>query len=246
LLSGGTIECNRDYLNFSGFYTDIASFGRTICALSTGGQVECQGFPGSSIASLPDTANGNTYVSLFSGQGLCAIDTVGEVSCTEAVNTPGSISGPSSNFTPLPTVAPEKPDAIDDLSASVYSDSTIELMWTTFRIGGDGRVVGAEIYRNGELLVRTDQSSSYVDRTLEPGLDYSYDVRIINNRGDVGPSSNIIIVNTINRSTTNDSSYTRPSRMAAISNLSALIYSDAALELVANAWFRLSLRRISR
>lgn len=235
LLSDGSVECNSDRISFPGVYTDIAGLGFGVCALTTAAEVECQSTTTATAFALPELAaseTGAAFVELFDGAGLCAIDANGGISCSDAARTPGQGGQPGSNFIALPNIDPEAPSAVDDLTVSVYSETTIELFWTSIRKGGDGRVVGAEVYRDGALLTQTNQSNSYLDTTLEPGIDYSYEVRIINSRGAVGPSGNLITVNTSGRSTSTDSTYVRPPRTSTPENLNALIYSDTVLELV--------------
>ena len=233
LLSDGSVECDTNAFSFTGAYTDLAAAGQAMCALSVSGEIECQPF--GTVPTLPSLNalnDGSEYVELFSGQGLCAIDVNGDVACADAERAPGSNANPSSNSIPLPSVALNTPSAVDDLTASIYSVSTIELFWTSFQRSGDGQVAGAEIYRDGILLAETTQGRSYIDNTLEPGIEYSYEVRIINTLGDVGPAGNLIMVNTTDRTT--NVNYTRPARTATPDDLRALIYSDTSAELFWN------------
>lgn len=231
LLENGAIECDYVLLEFSGTYTDIAAVGGQICALDVGGGVQCDS--STSIDDLDPTGldNGAGVASLFSGIGMCAIDVVGEISCLDAIRTPGAGFPPASNFISLPNAGIEAPGAVDDLTASIYSDNTVELFWTSSRIGGAGRVVGADIYRDGALLARTNQSSSYIDNTLMPGVEYTYEVRVVNSRDDVGPAGNTISVNTADRNVGAGSNYVRPNRLSDPFNLTVLAYSDTVVEL---------------
>lgn len=54
-----------------------------------------------------------------------------------------------------------------DLRASVYSDTTVALFWQ--RLDRDAwEIAQVEIYRDDELLAKTDHDDSYLDDTCEP------------------------------------------------------------------------------
>lgn len=81
-----------------------------------------------------------------------------------------------------------------DLRASVYSDTTVELFWR--RHDRDAwEIAQVEIYRDDELLAKTDHYDSYLDDTREPGRDYTYRVRYLPVVGAPGEFSRSLVVN---------------------------------------------------
>lgn len=200
----GDIQCNFAF-GFQGNYTDIAGWGSAMCALTSAGKIECQprfssrDITAANLAEVDQFNNEFNFVSLHGGQGLCASTDTGQAVCASAANLPGRINSPLSNLLPLPGVASDLPLAVDDLTAIAYSDSTVELFWSSIGKSGDGRVTGAQIFRDGEFLIEVDQLSSFRDTSLSPDVDYRFQVSIVNSRGDVGPLGNTVTINTSDR-----------------------------------------------
>ncbi len=231
LLDDGTIECNKSFLSFSGIYTDIVGAGRQICALTTDGRIECVSSSNIEFIDPIALADGDTIARLYGNQGLCVLNESNEIACSDADRTPGSGMQPASNFIPLPGTTLSGPQAIDNLRATIYSETTVELFWSPWQKTGDGRFVAAEIYRNGDLLVTTAQSTSYLDTTLQRDTDYVYDVRIVNSRGDVGPESNAVTVNTGTRTVITEYVYEPPTRLANPTVLDAFDNEDNTIDI---------------
>ena len=64
-------------------------------------------------------------------------------------------------------------------SAIAYSDVSLELSWGQVRVPFPINIVGYEVFRNGELLAYTDNGSSYIDSTVQPGIDYRYSISAV-------------------------------------------------------------------
>jgi len=222
LLANGEIECDLGSYQFPGTYTDIGAWGKGICALNTNGDIECQNTSATQRNEIATLNQSSAFTRITSHTGICLVDDAAGIACTSAASTPST--GPAQRFTnelALPGVASAGPLAADDLSSIIYSETTVELFWTAIQKGGDGRVTGAEIYRNGALLVRTGNFNSYVDLTLEPGADYEYEVRIVNSNGEVGPPGNLVVINTGTGLNTGEPTYKRPTRLATPGNFVA-------------------------
>lgn len=245
LNQSGDIECGQ--FDFDGSYTDIAGWGSAMCALTSAGKIECQlrfspeDITEENLTEIDRLNNDFNFVALHGGQGLCATTDTAQTVCASAANLPARIGSPLSDRLPLPGIQPDQPGAVDDLSVNVYSDTTAELLWSYIGKGGDGRVTGVQIYRNGALLIEIDQLSSYLDTSLTPGIDYRYQVSIVNSRGDVGPLGNAITINTSNRNNTGEIPTVPNVARANPTGLQALQYGDTVFELV---WDRSNLNVI--
>lgn len=247
LLESGEIECNDPGLQFEGSYTDVATWSQVMCGLTTSGEVECQLRETSNQSLLnifadiqAEVAQFNQaapFVKLTSHHALCAIDAAAQIHCTDTIS--GGATGPAQralNDVPLPSADSvtdfENPMALNNLSARVYSEKTVELFWDPIGLGGDGRVVGAEIYQNGLLYATTSNYSSYMLTNFVAGIDYTYEVRIVNSRGEVGPMSNVITVNTGSNSVS--TSYVKPDRPASPAYVDAFQNGPNEVELYWN------------
>jgi len=124
--------------------------------------------------------------------------------------------------------------APEDLVAAIYSDTTIELIWSDRNIR-PWEIAFAEIFQNDELLTTTTQLRSYIDNTLEPGCSYTYKVSYVGIGVDNSEFSSTINVDTLSRSDPSQptaSGYTVPSRDFESTDLSASVYSQELLELL--------------
>lgn len=78
----------------------------------------------------------------------------------------------------------------------VRSKNNIDLHWTP--VIDDTKIHHYEIYRNGKLLVQTndDYAVSYRDRNLTPETTYEYTVKAVDQSGNISDSSNISVAKT--------------------------------------------------
>ena len=239
LTADGAIECSRSGYDFEDEYIDVAGTTRDICALSVNGDVEClrgndglvNGVPIGGILPLSireeiNQANNEAdFAAIFGNGGLCALTVGGATRCFSQLGGASSL--------PSPSEGPQLPLAPSDLRVSIYSDSTVEIFWTSAGNLGDGGFASAEIFRDGELLASTQQFSSFIDNSLEPGVTYQYEVRLTNSFGLSGPLSKTVSVDTNSRSAVDvPGGYILPERPANPSSLQALVYSDTLLELI--------------
>ena len=78
------------------------------------------------------------------------------------------------------------------LNASFYSNSAVELFWN--QVPFSIPAVSVEVYRNDELLITTDASYSYFDSDSIASGETRYQVRTVDQAGNVGQFSNIVVV----------------------------------------------------
>jgi hypothetical protein len=250
LLSDGTIDCLANNFTFDGRYTDIAGVGALMCALNLEGDLECQASIGDSRSLYPEVLErindinaGDPLVSINGNVQLCGLTAQGAAVCMSASRGtpyfPFFVPGLDASITAAPA----------DLVAAVYSDSTIELIWSDRDIR-PWEIAYAEIFRDEELLATTTQLRSFIDGTLEPGRSYAYKVRFVAIAGNNGEFSSTINVDTLSRTDPSQPpsfGYTPPIRNLEPTNLSASIYSQDLLELqwsrVPNATVGYEIRR---
>jgi fibronectin type 3 domain-containing protein len=94
------------------------------------------------------------------------------------------------NFIPDTTdpVMPER------LSAQPTSGLEVALGWDA--ASDDTGVTGYEIFRNGSLLATTGAVTSYLDRSVDPGVSYFYEVRARDGAGNLSHFSDLATVAT--------------------------------------------------
>ncbi|MBX2880237.1 MAG: hypothetical protein KTR32_09915 [Granulosicoccus sp.] len=174
--------------------------------------------PFSSIATarLLPGSSGPTNFDVFG----CGVTFDGSVACWE---TPNGVDL---------SVTDDRPDFVPQVTAQIYSDTTIELLWPpvfSFRAGeGEGVY---EIIRNGEVYAMVTSSSSFYDDTLQPDTDYVYQVRAVSASGLAGELSQEILINTSNRGDPVAVGYVQPTRILTPTNLQALVYGATTVEL---------------
>jgi len=155
---------------------------------------------------------------------LCYTDINGDFGCIVRENRTAST---------LPSSDPTMPAAPENLTADVYSDSTVELRWNfntdTTNIFA---IAGADIFRNGELFDTTSNRNSYIDNTLIPGIDYEYSVAIAFTTGVSSAQSVSVVVNTQRGSEGTGFNYTPVARILSPTSLNAFTYSPTEIELV--------------
>jgi len=71
----------------SGRYTDIASGRRTVCAVTTSGNIECWGSSNLNVATK--VPQGNNFASVYATEDqACALTTTGQLACWGKVYIP--------------------------------------------------------------------------------------------------------------------------------------------------------------
>lgn len=247
LLSDGTIDCAIGTYTFSGHYTDLAAHREVMCALDLNGDLECQA-PSQAphhlrpwmVESINQINAGDPLVSISGNGRLCGLTSNAAAVCVIPLNQ----TDPVVPGTESPRLA-----APLDLTASIYSDTTVELMWSEREVA-PWQIAYAEIFRDGELLSTTTQLRSYLDSTLVPGQSYTYAVRFVAVDGDYGDFSSSITVSTLDRNDPTQPQvdrYTPPARVSEPTDLQASVYSQELLELqwsrVPNAALGYEIRR---
>ncbi len=229
LLSSGEFLCleqTRQYL--PGQYSDVLSTGTHFCGLRTDGTLRCDPSPNqnrnveSPVASA--SANDRFIAIDNSSRRICALRTDGEILC---FGTPENFSPPGNTQNPVPQPL--------GLNAIAYSNNELELNWQSVRGPFPVTVVGYDVYRNGELLTFTENGSSYIDSTVEPGVDYQYSILAVDGQDRRSEPSAEVSINTENRNGAASSSYVVPARPGEPSNLTSIAYGDGLVEL---SWAR--------
>lgn len=231
------LRCNFSGFDMLGNMIDVAISNTLWCGLSVSGDITC----GTNLSHTPwkdhlaarITAinNGPNVVALYGDSNtngsrnnrVCYELDTGEFGCIVRE----FFSEPE-----LPGDQAELPDAAQNLSADVYSDSTVELLWVA-----SANIVGADIYRNNELLVTTSNRTSYIDNTLVPGVQYEYSVAIFFSDGTRSALSSSVSVTTGQQSIGMDTGYTPVDRPYEPTGLTAVTYNQNEIELF---WERLT------
>lgn len=113
----------------------------------------------------------------------------------------------------------ERPEAVTNLSALVYSSTAVELFWNA--AGGTVPILGYDISRNGESVVVTE-GRSFFEQELAPNTDYVYTIKTI----DVNSLESVPTSITVR---TNDD--VTGGFVSAVGNLLGQVYSSTALEI---------------
>lgn len=157
---------------------------------------------GSSSATF--TFHGSDPSATFS----CTLDGGTAQSCTSPVTYTGLADG-SHTFTVAATVGGSTdptpasstwvvdttpPTAPTGLTAQA-SAAEVDLSWTGSTDSGSG-IAGYRVYRNGTLLAKPGNTTSYADTQVSPGTTYSYWVTAVDNAGNESPASNTVAVTT--------------------------------------------------
>jgi len=171
------------------------------------------------LQALAAAPSGQDFVSVEDGYfGMfCALDSLGDASCW---NRNGRV-----NYLQLQPLQLTPPT---DFRASIYSSSFLELFWSGKQFSDEM----FEIYRNDELLVTTDNESSYADEDLQTGVEYSYRIRSIRPDGSISEFSSPVIVTLTEFANAGPAEgYNPPSRVNETSGLSADVYWEDTVEL---------------
>jgi len=212
LKDSGSIECfsnvNRDITPpDNGPYTDIATNLDAVCGLQTDGTLDCT-FSNESVMS--EYPLGEQFTSIQSDDSDTGFSIVngpsryrtGTSMCGQRLN--GSIDcwSEGETFPDLDNLEPTTNEIIDavvfDLDAKIYDTNAVEIFWTPLPTIQDGRQVAAqpevEIYRNGELIDTVLARFSYYDQNATN--DATYQIRLVDEFGNVGELSGVLSVNT--------------------------------------------------
>lgn len=213
---------------------DVAMTKNLVCGVQSIGDLVCttnngtRGWPEYLDGQVADINRGPDIVALYGGNGYST------KMCYATIDDGFNCFGREFQGEQLlPDTGSQQLDAPINLSADVYSDTTIELLWeVTTDINNVFTLAGADILRNGELLDSTTNRTSYIDDTLVPGVIYEYTVALFTSIGERGQPSSSLNVNTDSRSAGDmDSGYTPVDRPLAPANLSVTTYSQKQIEL---------------
>jgi len=239
LLFDGSIQCwgfdlfipsGGPFVDFSATNfasLDGASVSGGICGVDSGGYLHCaftrlfQNNLTSPTYGEPPNEGGHLDVAVGSNGG-CYITSDNDIGCFGTV------------FADIPT-APGGGGNVPTttgLTASIYSDSTVELFWDAPIAAS--LVAGHEIQRNGVIVAFTQNLSSYIVDDLVAGESTEFAVRQVSFTGDVGEFSESVTVLTGTNSGPNPPSggYTPPARPYEPTGLEAFVYSDTRVEVV--------------
>jgi fibronectin type 3 domain-containing protein len=86
------------------------------------------------------------------------------------------------------------PSMSQRLSAVASTGLEVKLSWDAAT--DDTAVSGYEVYRNGEPLTTTSSGTSYMDRTVDPGTSYYYQVRARDAAGNVSHFTDLATITT--------------------------------------------------
>ena len=220
LTEDGQIQCANhssfDRASFitppdNGPYIDIAATRDAVCGLQFDGALDCtfrlpeevNDFPlGEQFLSIESNEMDNllstrVFVNgassnVTSGNEMCGERIDGTLQCwNESVIFPGPNGAATTNAELVATFELE-------LDARVYGSNSVEIFWTPlpFNSAGTSSVVQpfVEIFRNGELLVNQRARFSFFDSAAVE--DATYQIRLIDDLGNIGPLSGVLSVNT--------------------------------------------------
>ena len=210
LVADGSIRCASSFAPLqlqNGPYTDIAVTSDALCALSTEGVLECDVSPAADT-NEEDYPVGEQFASIESAEtafgGIGASTefsrVFGTTMCGERLDGTFQCWAQSSVFPDLSETLTTQPDFIAeqrlDLDARIYNSSTVEVFWTPLSNPG-GSVPQVEVFRNGELIQTINAAFSYFDpNALEDNI---YQIRLVDDVGNVGTLSDPLSVNTRTR-----------------------------------------------
>ncbi len=215
LTESGSIECflsgqrTIDSPN-GGPYIDIAANFNAVCGLLTDGTLDCSINDSAASSEYPvgeqflsiqsvESDSGNTRirngVRLTTGTTLCGQRLDGEIDCWAE----------GRDFPDFDNLEPTAIDLINTvelyLDAKVYDTNAVEIFWTPLPTVVNGATVAGqpqvEIYRNGVLIDTVLARFSYFDRRAV--TDATYQIRLVDDRGNAGDLSGLLSVNTTSR-----------------------------------------------
>lgn len=210
LTSTGEILCNS-LINAlvppltDGPYIDFATTLGAVCGLSTSNELECN-TSSFSFAGTPDFADfplGEQFLSIQSVEtGFTGIGSsresgpIGTTLCGERLDGSLRCWSPSASFPDIDNPNSTSQEVVTnmrlDMDARVYGRTSVEIFWTP--VPSAGSTVQVEIYRNGALLDRVGARQSYHDGNALSSN--TYQLRLIDDSGNTGPSSRELIVDT--------------------------------------------------
>ncbi len=228
----------------SGPYTQIDSNSFWLCGLTSEGTLNCNVRTSESlqinarnqvllnqVASLPMLSKFEILTQSSTITSMCGLTFDGTLECIGDSLPANTLPGDQNN--PLEEII-----AVENLSFSAYSDTTIELFWDNNNGLVDGiqfvrLFAGSNIYRDNELLAFTSNSSSFIDDTLAADQEYIYTVALVDPGGFEGPMSAPIQVATNNRGQVDMGGDTGPSLAppGQPTNLSITRYGESSLEI---------------
>ena len=248
LTPAGNVDCwavnqfSVDIPN-GGPYTEIESESLWLCGLTTTGVLDCS-FSAidrpivdtrnaallNDIASLPLLSSFEMLTQSSTITSLCGLTLDGNLVCLGESLPANTVPGtPDVSLLDIPTPA--------NLNFAIYSDTTIELFWDFGdNIAFDSRVTlisdSRNIYRDGQLLVSTNNGTSFIDDTLQPDQEYVFNVSVVSNTGIEGPLSEPLLVTTNDRGQNEDSGTGQStSHPGQPSNISITRYANTLLEI---------------
>ena len=83
----------------------------------------------------------------------------------------------------------DAPSAVADLSGLVYSSTALEIFWQPAS-SPTAAITGYEVTRDGEVVTTADALSLF-EESLEPGTEFTYEVRAIDSNGVRGAAESI-------------------------------------------------------
>ena len=209
LTDTGDIQCWSSFFDppSNGPYTDMVVNSSSICGLNDSQLPDCT-FNPNSLFGFTDPGLYETttqFVSLES-QGafirqavlnVCGVTVNSTIECLDVSNLSGLPGGNTNQVNP-------ELDVDLNLTASIngFTFTQIELFWTP--LAGGIPITNVEIFRNGELIGTVNARFSFVDNTFD-GLGIvtaDYQVRAIDENGNVGEFSDLITVNASDRTVT--------------------------------------------
>lgn len=199
----------------NGPYIDMSATYNAVCGLKTDGSLDCTFVDAEDASSYPlgeqfakiksnDTdilhstrefVDGR-FTYLPSGTEMCGQKMDGSFECwDEGAIFAGPTGGGSTNTELVASFELE-------LDAKIYDSNSVEIFWTplpsNYSLGGTLFVEPVvEIYRNGELIESRNARFSYFDGNAE--INSEYQIRLIDEAGIPGPFSDVLAVNTIER-----------------------------------------------
>ncbi len=129
--------------------------------------------------------DGDTYAPCSTGQtytGLVEGEHTFEV---QALDADGTADPTPASYTWVVDRTPPSPPA--DLSAVVAGPAQVDLTWTA--ASDSSPIIGYDLYRDGALLARLDNVTSYSDTTVAQGTTYAYEVRARDAAGNLSEPS---------------------------------------------------------
>jgi fibronectin type 3 domain-containing protein len=153
----------------------------------------CQGPGCSNFSQVGTTSNGTTTT--YQDKGLSASTSYSyEVRAVDTSNNPGPYSNTSTDTTQSTDNVP--PSAPGTLTATAASSSEIDLSWgaATDNVGIGGyridRCAGVGCTDFSHLVQLNGTGTTYQDTAVSPATSYSYQVRAVDQVGNLGPYSN--------------------------------------------------------